>query len=249
MWPVPHIELWDSTFLTRLLKRYPNLVGSYFGTQLRDHLFPNLSDADMRNNLSEIRELVEDIKMSLHLSDKKQDIPIAAASGLPMGLLSSHIIRGVEGYFKDDQDLVQFHGDSPHSKYFSFKYSTKFTAAERLPITTMLSIALTPEEAIDIEAILVMDHQNPVSTSTYWSHDIFITHISGPSHMISLPSRGVSFMFACDSNYDELRSMVSRFLDNFADSAVAARRERVLQSIAGGVPLTRALLLQFKYGA
>jgi hypothetical protein len=246
--PVQNVELWDRSFLGRLLRRYPNLVGSYFGVQWRDHLFPNLAESEIRNSLPEIRRAVEDIKRRLSISNQDQLHPtMVDTSGKVPDALSTRLIHGVEGYFRDDQGIVQFRGDVPHTKCFSFKYSAQCGLDGQEAIITMLSATLSPEEAIDLEAVLEMDTQKPASRSTYWSHDILLTHISGPAPMISLPNRGISFSLAFDSDYKKLKSMVGRFLDNFSDSAVAARRERVLQSIVGGIPETRALLLRFKY--
>jgi hypothetical protein len=239
--PIRSIELWDLPFLSRTIRKYPNLVGSYFGLQWRDHFFPELSQADIQRNLIEIVAAVQEVKERLCLDIPQRDGSLRPISG------GTQLSKGLEGYFKTDENMICFHGDGTSRTGFSFKYSVGVGPASVDGSRPMFSLTISPDDAVDLEAVLIMDQREPASVSTYYSHDIFLTHISGPCPIVSLPSVGFSFMLCCPEEYDKLAVMVDEYLDTFKDSALAARRERTLRFIAGGVPKTGSLLVGFQY--
>ncbi len=159
-----------------------------------------------------------------------------------------------EGYFKKQDNTVSFHGDSYSDRGFCFKYSIKLDRHDLKsipgngnPAMSMISIVLQPEDAVDLESVLIMDLNEPATTSTYYSHDVLLTHISGPCPMISFPSKDYSFMFVQEIEYHKLLTLVTNYLDGYKDVSLAARRERALEHIKKGVPKHRGLLLEFKY--
>jgi hypothetical protein len=187
---------------------------------------------------------VQQVKAQLGLEVRQGDCSIEPIFKLSC---NTDLTTGLEGYFKTDRNTIDFHGESPSRRGFSFKYSVSLGPDPADGLRLMLSVAISPDDAVDLEAVLIMDQREPASASTYYSHDIFLTHIAGSCPMISLPSCGFSFMLAYQEEYNKLTKMVGRYLDSLEDSALAARRERTLRFIAGGVPKTRALLVQFQY--
>lgn len=244
------VQIWDSHYLSRIIRKYPNVVGSYFGLNWRNHIFPQMKSNDLEHNLTEIGKDVKKIKEHLGMGLP----PVETATGSRFAAAEIKIIRGVEGYFRKSDGIADFHGDFPSDRGFSFKYSLVFDRAAQnppagkgQPAELMLSVILEPEDAVDLEAVLVMDRYSPASVSTYYSHDVLLTHITGPCPMISLPSRDLSFMLVQQADYDELLRMVTAYLDGYMDSALAARRRRTLEQIGKAVPKQRALLFGLKY--
>ena len=247
---VGSVHIWDSHYLSRVIRKYPNVVGSYFGLDWMNHLFPHLEQKDLEHNLAKIMKSVSEIKRQLGMASLKGNV----AFNTRLSVAEIKLVRGIEGYFKRRDAIADFHGDMPSDRGFSFKYSIVFDNASQSSHSDtgkksefMLSVILAPEDVVDLEAVLVMDQNSPASVSTYYSHDILLTHIAGPCPMISLPSRDMSFMLIQQADYDELLQLVTSYLDGYNDSALAARRRRTLERITKGVPKIRALIFGLKY--
>jgi hypothetical protein len=244
------IHIWDGERLSRLIRKYPRLVGSYFGLQWRDHLFPHLKKEETNERLGEITQKVDDVKRLLEIQVS------AKADSITEGQEASREFRLsplLEGYFRSADGVATFHGDCPSEKGLSLKYEALMTDQAPSPDAmaessgrVMFAMVLSPEEAIDLECVLLMDKNQKASRSTYYCRDVVLTHIDGPAPMISIPSRDMSFMFARDSDYLHLLGMVERYLDNSDDADLSARRERTLRGIFNA-RRHRALVFGLKY--
>ncbi|HBY88692.1 MAG TPA: hypothetical protein DEO86_22815 [Colwellia sp.] len=229
--PLKTIQTWAHNYNCRMLKKYPNIIGTYFGLQWRDYLFPKLNEHNERQRAEKLTDKLNESKRKYNLlstifTEKDQIYSGASIELKPI----------LEGYYKGKDDSTNFHGDLPSNRGFCLKYAVSFDLNDNNTAQTMFSMLLTPEDAIDLEAVLLMDMKEQASRSTYYSHDILLTHIQGPTPMISILSKDLSFMFAKNSDYQTLLKYVENYLDEYEDIALSARRYRALQAIEKDIP-------------
>lgn len=229
--PLKTIHTWDLNFNCRMIKKYPNIVGTYFGLQWRDYLFPNLNEHNERQRAEELTKKLNDSKNKYNLlstifAEKDQSYTGALIELKPI----------LEGYYKEEGDIKNFYGDLPSNRGFCLKYSVSFDPNDNGTARTMFSMLLTPEDAVDLEAVLLMDMKKQASHYTYYSHDILLTHMQGPTPMISILSKDLSFMFAKNSDYQILLKYIETYLNKYEDIALSARRYRALQTIEKDIP-------------
>ena len=68
-----------------------------------------------------------------------------------------------------------------------------------------------------------MDRTAPASVSTDYCRETLLTHIDGPTPIISFPTQNIAFHLADSRGYDSLPMMTSRYLDRYEDVALLAR--------------------------
>lgn len=214
-----------------MIKKYPNIIGTYFGLQWRDNIFPNLNEHNERQRAEKLTEKLNESKKKYNLlatifTEKDQTYSGASIELKPI----------LEGYYKGKDYDTNFHGDIPSNLGFCLKYSVSFDLNDNNTARTMFSMRLTPEDAVDLEVVLLMDMKKQVSLSTYYSHDILLTHMQGSTPMISILSKDLSFMFANNSDYQILLKYVENYLDEYEDIALSARRYRAFQTIEKDMP-------------
>ena len=220
------IQTWDRDYNNRIIKKYPDIIGTYFGSQWRDNIFPNLNEHNERQRAEKLNNELVEFKqkynlLSTILSEKDQVYSGASIELKPV----------LEGYFSGDNDNNNFHGDISSGRGFCLKYSVSFDLNDDNTTRTMFSVLLSPEDAIDLEAVLIMDMKKQASHSTYFSHDILLTHMQGPTPLISILSRDFSFMFAKNSDYQILLKYVESYLNKNEDISLSSRRYRTLKSV------------------
>lgn len=237
--PLKAIETWDKNYICRKIKKYPEIIGTYFGLQWRDHLFPNLNEHYQKQRAEKLINELNAIKREYNLLStifKEND---HLYSGVTI-----EIEPVIEGYVRDKDDIAQFYGDFPSNRGFCLKYSVSFNENNTDTARTMFSVVLSPEDAVDLEAVLLMDIKKQASRSTYFSHDVLLTHVQGPTPMISLPSKDLTFMLARNSDYHLLLKYVEDYLNKHKDIALSARRYRSLKEVADDIPKLDCLLFK-----
>lgn len=235
------IGIWEEKYICQRIKRYPDIVATYFGLQWRDYLFPNLPEYYHKELGEELARELTEIKRKYHmlsiLSGEKEQQNLG---------VSIELKPFVEGYLRGKDGVAQFYGDCPTDRGFCLKYSVSIDTNKGNKVNTMLSVVLSPEDAVDLEAVLLMDLNERSSRSTYFSHDVFLTHISGSTPMLSFPTKDIAFMLARNSDYHQLLKHVEKYLDNYKDIALSARRYRSLKAINEEIPKINCLLFQMK---
>jgi len=106
----------------------------------------------------------------------------------------------------------QFAGDFPFGiqGIFCFKYSIRHNDKEMV----RFSIALTDEEAVELEDVLLRERENRrMKSMTYYSGNVYMTCIVGSMPLISLLNKDMSFSFAKGDDYDKLLLAITSFLD------------------------------------
>lgn len=239
--PLESIETWDRNYICRKIKKYPDIVGTYFGLQWRDHLFPNLNENNQRKREEELTTELKNMKKRYSLLHAKftENTQIYNGAEIEIKPISN-------GYLRDKHDVIKFYGDVASNRGFCLKYSVSFNVDDVKSARTMFSIILSPEDAVDLEAVLLMDMKQQASKSTYYSHDVLLTHIDGPTPMISFPSKDMTLMLARNSDYHKLLECVEKYLDNYKDVALSARRYRTIKDIDGKIPKLNSLFFQMK---
>lgn len=233
------VAIWSGEFLSRKIKQSPDLVMSYFGQHWRNHYFPNLNEFSERKRAERLTEELIKIKRSHSLlatrvRDHDQDFLLTRIELKP----------DLEGYFKDKEGVAQLHGYCKSPRGFSFRYSIacESTRDSGNLHTTMVSMILSPEDAVDLEAVLIMDLFKPASISTYYSHDVLLTHISGETPLISFLSRDISFRMARNVDYHQLLVLLEDYLNSYSDIGLSARRYRSLKEAGVDVPKFNLLI-------
>lgn len=233
------ISIWSGEFLSRKIKKYPDLVMSYFGQHWRDHYFPNLNEFSERKRAEKLTEEIIEIKRSrallaTRIRDHDQEFLLTRIELKP----------DLEGYFKDKEGVALLHGYCKSLRGFSFRYSIACESARDSGNlhTTMVSMILSPEDAVDLEVVLIMDLFKPASVSTFYSHDVLLTHISGETPLISFLSRDISFRMARNVDYHKLLELLEDYLNRFSDIGLSARRYRSLKEAGVDVPKFNLLI-------
>jgi hypothetical protein len=224
--PLNRIQTWDRNYNCRMIKKYPEIIGTYFGPHWRDIIFPNLNEHNERQRAEKLKNELNEFKqkhnlLSTILSEKDQVYSGASIELKPI----------LEGYFNGDGDSTNFHCDLPSNRGFCLKYALTFDLNDNNTARTMFSILMSPEDAVDLEVVLLMDMKKQASLSTYFSHDILLTHMQGSTPMISMLSRDLSFMFAKNSDYQILLKYVENYLNKYKDISLSARRYRALKTV------------------
>jgi hypothetical protein len=215
--PLKSIKIWDNSSICRKIKKYPDIIATYFGLQWRDNLFPNLPEHYQKETAEKLAKELSYIKRKYEILSTISSEKEQKHSGLSIELKPF-----VEGYVRDKNGIAQFYGDCPSNRGFCLKYSITIDANNGSSLTTMLSVVLTPEDAVDLEAVLLMDLNKQASHSTYFSHDVLLTHISGSTPMLSFPTKDITFMLARNSDYHILLKYVEEYLDKYKDIALSA---------------------------
>lgn len=218
-------------------KKHPNIIGTYFGVLWRDTLFPNLDEHYQRQRAELLTKELSAVKQEYNLLSHITKESEHTYSGATI-----EIKPVVEGYVRDKAGVAQFHGDFPSNRGFCLKYSVSFDVNNTDMARTMFSIVLSPEDAVDLEAVLLMDIKKQASRSTYYSHDVLLTHIQGATPMISLLSKDLTFMLARNSDYHLLLTYVEAYLNKYKDVALSARRYRTLKEVSEDTPKLDCLL-------
>lgn len=229
--PFNSIETWDNNYVCRKIRKYPDIVATYFGLQWRDYLFPDLPEHYQKKTNEKLLEELTDIKKKYNFLSTISDDKEFQSTGV-----SIELSPVVEGYIRNKDGVAQFYGDCPTNRGFCFKYSVSIELNNGKNIKTMLSVVLSPEDAVDLEAVLLMDLNEQASRSTYYSHDVLLTHICGSTPMISFPSKDLTFLLANNSDYHILLKHVEKYLDKYNDIALSARRYRSLKDINQEIP-------------
>lgn len=233
------VAIWSGEVLSRRIKKYPDLIMSYFGQHWRDHYFPNLNEFSERKRAERLTEELIEIKRSYSLlATRIRD------HDQHFSLTNIELKPDLEGYFKDKEGVAKLHGYCRSLRGFSFRYSIacESTRGSGNLHTTMVSMILSPEDAVDLEVVLIMDLFRPASISTYYSHDVLLTHISGETPFISFLSRDISFRMARNVDYHQLLVLLEDYLNSYSDIGLSARRYRSLKEAGVDVPKFNLLI-------
>jgi hypothetical protein len=250
MGPITKLGIWDKSDLDRRIAKYPNLIGAYFGLAWRDCLHPHLKRDEITDGLSALRAEVAELKRVF--ARRGPEGPSARRTDVREVTVEPWL----DGYFMKTDRVVELHGNFPSGRGFSFTHELSLDFdRERGPTTVHddhrigYSIILSPDEALDFEgaALIAETSSSNDGYPVYYVNSVFIGGPRGTGPRISFPLRDFSInLFSWDSLWN-LRALVTSYLDRVEDAALAARRVRLLAEVANGVPMSRALLHQFKY--